>query len=294
MSRKKRERARADAQKRHRRNGAAIGALAIALVLLGFLAFRPANEPKDVRADGIPRPTDSSSHVPASGAAVSYLQSGLPEDDVLAKKMIHQEYFNFDGFTIFQRESDIPLETLLVPDTTFNEQELSIILRCVSFIGAADGEDSPVFLALKDWAERKEGRLIKEIVPLDRKIALRNGNYTFAIDAFWSGEMGMIYMGRHQLPYLNLFISTLYQEAYHAVQLRGRKITPETNVEIELEAHEAQLRFNEKLSAVVSQSKEHGRRFRLEIEVINENLRDAIAAYRKDLIRRSGIELQKK
>lgn len=217
----------------------------------------------------------------------------LPSDDEAAKALIRREYYNFDGFKVYARESDIPLETLLVPDSMFSDEELRLIAKCITVIGGTQGDGDPVFLALKEWAERKPGRIIEELLPLDKKIAIRNDRYQFAFDAFWSPKTKMLYMGRHQLPYFMLFTSTLYQEAFHAVQMKGREIKVEENAAIEHEAHVAQLKFNAKLREFVKKVPESQRRFRLELDVIDRNLRESIKAYELGLIERTGISIPK-
>lgn len=282
MSRKRREE-RERVQRSHRRRTIRFIALA-ALVCVIVVAFKL---PELWRSAPAPKPPVQVQHWS------TYLARELPRDDEQARKLIRAEYFNFDGFQIVRRESDIPIEHLLVPDHDFSEAELKIIVTVISIVGMVNGEDDRVFVALKEWAERKENRIIREILPLDRKYAIRGDNYQFAFDAFWSPEMGSIYMGRHQMPYFMLFLSTLYQEAFHAVQLHGRKISLEENAQIEHEAHQAQLEFNRRLRKFIESMPENERRFRLELDVIDENLKDSLEAYQRNLIERTGVLLPK-
>ncbi len=287
MSRKRRERINAETLRRRRVRWSTLGAVALVIFTLAAASIDWSRE-QPSKADP-PRPSEEQ---PVTIGPSTYLAHPLPEDDEKAKELIRAEYFNFDGAMVFQSERDIPLETLLVPDNLFSKEELKIIVQCINTIGAVNGGEDPVFLALKAWAERTPGRLIAEVVPLDKKLAIGSKNYLFAFDAFWSPQMRMLYMGRHQLPYYMLFVSTLYQEGFHAVQLQGRKLTLEENEAIELEAHEAQLQFNQRLRELVKPT-ENGRRHRLELEVIDQNLRESMDAYKRGLIERTGVPLRR-
>lgn len=275
MSRKRREQvALAESTRRRRRNRLIAVVAALLVITLGVFLI-PQGQRKEP-------------------AVKTYLAlEKLPADDEAVRALIRSEFYNFDGFKVYQRELDIPIESLLLPDHLFTKAELEIIVSCINTIGFVNGDKDRVFLALKDWAERKPGRIIEELLPLDRKVAIRGKGYQYAFDAFWSPELKSIYMGRHQLPYFMLFLSTLYQEAYHAVQLDGRKITLEENAAIEHEAHKAQLEFNQKLRQFVVSIPENERRYRLELDVIDENLKASLHAYDQGLIERTGMRKPK-
>ena len=276
----------------------AVSAVAMTAVIVAITVFYTVSDnPQEGSGSPKPEDTEFSSDEPKAmaeaGASDTYLARPLPADDAKAKALIRSEYYNFDGFTIYPSEKYVDIRELLVPKRDLNREELEIISGALSLIIAIEGEDSPITEIVQDLLSRKEERTLNGFVLFGEKVAIGTSvESLMAFDGGWQSQLGYIYIGEHQLPYLLLLTSTLYQELFHAAQSQVEALTLENNVESELEAHRAQLEFNRRLTEVLDDDTSNGRRFRLELEVISENVRDSIRRYEQGSIDRSGLSIQ--
>ncbi|MCB0324070.1 MAG: hypothetical protein KDD69_10870 [Bdellovibrionales bacterium] len=237
----------------------------------------------------MPPPAEES---PPTVYTKSYLETGLPDDDEAARQRIATEYFARGGYTVYEKESDVPFMKVMVPDQMFPAATYQHIAMAIQTIGALMGEQDPAFIVLRDWMVKKEDRLIKEIVPLTHQYGIGQGENVFFVDAFWFPDTGLLYLAEWMQQHFMLITSTLYQEALHATQMQGLTAAERLQRlnEFELEAHAQQLEFNRKLLDFIASSEaDEARRWRLEVEVINRNLEDSIRRYQANRIEREGI-----
>lgn len=180
--------------------------------------------------------------------------------------------FPTTGYREYSKLSDVPLLEWLEPGSWGDAQ--GVITTAIQLVAAVLGKDDAI------TQELLGNRSVKAILPMKFPVAIGQGREKIFIDAFWSADLKAIYLSR-RADSLMLICSNLVQEAVHARQFPdGARDSGERQIvaAAELEAHRAQMTFNQKLRSFLGQHRGDFdaaslERWLLELDVIDENLR---------------------